>query len=170
MTTPLPPIYRDCRRLLVFTEDMVRQFSRYHKYTVGTDLRQQAMKLMRTVNQAVHDKPHQMQHVQALVWRVDEFKLTLQLCMEIGAFSQSPRGQNGSGRKGRGGVGFHLLEQAADLAAVIGKQCGAWGQALVANTQNKSPLQRQLANPWPQAMRQSPPGVPGHSRSPRLRL
>ena len=36
MTTPLPPIYRDCRRLLVLTEDMVRRFSRYHKYTVGT--------------------------------------------------------------------------------------------------------------------------------------
>lgn len=39
MTTPLPPNYRDCRRLLVLTEDIVRRFSRYHKYTVGTDLR-----------------------------------------------------------------------------------------------------------------------------------
>ena len=47
MTTPLPPIYR--RRLLVHTEDRVRRFSRYHKYTVGTDLRQAAMAIMRTV-------------------------------------------------------------------------------------------------------------------------
>lgn len=84
MTTPLPPIYRDCRRLLVHTESMVRRFSRYHKYTVGTDLRQQAMQLMRSVNLAVRDRSHLTQHVQALVWRVDEYKLTLQLCMDVG--------------------------------------------------------------------------------------
>lgn len=36
MSIPLPPIYRDIRRLLVLTEDLVRRFSRYHKYTVGT--------------------------------------------------------------------------------------------------------------------------------------
>lgn len=33
MSTPLPPIYRDCRRFLVHTEEMVRRFSRYHQYT-----------------------------------------------------------------------------------------------------------------------------------------
>jgi hypothetical protein len=42
---------------------------------------------MRTVNQAVHDKPRQVQHVQSLVWRVDEFKLTLQLSMDVGVFA-----------------------------------------------------------------------------------
>lgn len=42
MTAPLlPPVYRDCRRLLVHTEEVVRRFARYHKYTVGTDLRRQ---------------------------------------------------------------------------------------------------------------------------------
>jgi len=40
MSQPLPPIYRDCRRLLVHTEAVVQRFSRYHKYTVGTDLRE----------------------------------------------------------------------------------------------------------------------------------
>ena len=39
----LPPIYHDCRRLLLHTEASVQRFSRYHKYTVGADLRQQAM-------------------------------------------------------------------------------------------------------------------------------
>ncbi|MBV5299953.1 MAG: hypothetical protein JZU64_17915 [Rhodoferax sp.] len=37
MSVPLPPIYRDCRRLLLHTEQVVMRFSRYHKYTVGTD-------------------------------------------------------------------------------------------------------------------------------------
>lgn len=130
MSTPLPPIYRDCRRLLVHTEDMVRRFSRYHKYTVGTDLRQSAMAIMRTVNQAVHDKPRQAQHVQALVWQVDDFKLTLQLSMDVGVFAHDQQGSVGPGRHGKGGVGFHLFEQAATLAAAVGKQCGGWGQAL----------------------------------------
>ena len=47
MNTLLPPIYRDCRRLLVHTEEAVRRFARYHKYTVGADLRRLAMAVMR---------------------------------------------------------------------------------------------------------------------------
>ncbi|MCX8516931.1 MAG: hypothetical protein ORN29_02450 [Rhodoferax sp.] len=44
MTIQLPPIYRDCRRLLVHTEQTVKRFSQYHKYAVGTDLRQAAVR------------------------------------------------------------------------------------------------------------------------------
>jgi hypothetical protein len=59
-----PPIYRDIRRLLVLTEEVVRRFARYHKYTVGTDLRTQAMRMMRGVNRACFDAGQQAQHVQ----------------------------------------------------------------------------------------------------------
>jgi hypothetical protein len=81
MNTPLPPIYRDIRRLLVHTEDMVRRFARNHKYTVRTDLRTQAVRMMRGVNRTCFDATQQAQHVQALVWLVDDYKLTLQLTM-----------------------------------------------------------------------------------------
>jgi hypothetical protein len=128
MSPPLPPIYRDCRRLLVHTEEAVRRFSRYHKYTVGTDLRQSAMGLMRTVNQAVHDKPRQIEHVQQLVWRVDEFKLTLQLAMDIGAFAQSVKTQRDG--KTTPAPSFAAFEQVAMLAQAVGKQCGGWLGAL----------------------------------------
>jgi hypothetical protein len=67
MSTPLPPIYRDCRRLLLHTEHIVMRFARYHKYTVGTDLRQRAFGIMQQVNKAVHDKPRQGEHVHALL-------------------------------------------------------------------------------------------------------
>ncbi len=40
---------------------MVQRFSRYHKYTVGTDLRQQAMALMRGVHLAAVDRSRQGQ-------------------------------------------------------------------------------------------------------------
>lgn len=159
MSTPLPPIYRDCRRLLVLTEDMVRRFSRYHKYTVGADLRQSAMGIMRTCNQAVHDKLRQTQHVQALVWLVDDFKLTLQLCMDVGVFAHGPQGSTGLGRSGKGGLGFHFFEQAATLAAAVGKQCGGWGQALARRQRAE-----QVA-PDKGAGLQSAPGVQTHPAS-----
>jgi hypothetical protein len=59
MNAPLPRIYRDCRRLLVHTEQAVRGFARYHKSTVGADLRRQAMAVMRPVHHAVSDKTRQ---------------------------------------------------------------------------------------------------------------
>jgi hypothetical protein len=35
------------------TEEMVRRFARYHKYTVGIDLRTRVMRLMREVNTTI---------------------------------------------------------------------------------------------------------------------
>jgi hypothetical protein len=47
------------------------------------------MRLMRTVHRAVYDKAQQAKHIEALVWVVDDYKLTLQLGMAVGAFTQS---------------------------------------------------------------------------------
>jgi len=33
------PLWRDANRLLLAIEEAVRHFPRYHKYTLGTDLR-----------------------------------------------------------------------------------------------------------------------------------
>lgn len=163
MSTPLPPIYRDCRRLLVLTDDLVRRFSRYHKYTVGTDLSQSAMGIMRTVNQAVHDKPRQTQHVQALVWRVDDFKLTLQLSMDVGVFAHGQAASTGHARSGKGALGFQHFEQAATLAAAVGKQCGGWGQALARRQRAEQAAPTGMASAG--AGLQPAPGVQAHPAS-----
>ncbi len=115
MSITLPPIYRDCRRLLLHTEQVVMRFSRYHKYTVGADLRRQAMALMRGVHQAVYDRPNQASLVQALVWRVDDYKITLQLAIDVGAFTHTAHGQ-----QAKTGPGFAAFETAAQLAGQIG--------------------------------------------------
>jgi len=96
---------------LLHTEEVVRRFSRYHKYTVGTDLRQQAMALMRGVHVAVYDRPNQSRHVHALVWQVDNYKLTLQLAIDIDAFVVSA----GAHTK-KTSPGFAAFEIAAQLA------------------------------------------------------
>ena len=105
------------------TEEMVRCFSRYHKYTLGTDLRQQAVTIMRTVHRLVFDKAQQKEHLNNLIWQVDDYKLSLQLAMELAVFSQASPGKQ---RRQTGKVPFSYFETAAQLAAAIGKQCGGW--------------------------------------------
>ena len=112
----LPPVYRECRRLLLETEQSVARFSRYHKYSVGADLRKQAMDIMRRVHRACFDKARHLQHLQALVWQVDDYKINLQLAMEVGAFTHSAKGQ----------PHFDAFERLARGASAVGKQCGGW--------------------------------------------
>ena len=46
------PIWRDANRLVAMIEIAVRYFPHYHKYTLGTDLRRQAMVVCRLVVRA----------------------------------------------------------------------------------------------------------------------
>ena len=48
---------------------------------------------MRGVNRTCFDTAQQARHVQALVWLVDDCKLTLQLTMEVGAYKNAAKGQ-----------------------------------------------------------------------------
>ena len=150
MDTPLPPIYRDIRRLLVHTEGVVQRFARYHKYTVGTNMRRQAMQLMRCMHRVVYEPARQPDHVGALVWLADNYKLTLQLAMEVGAFTHSAKGT----------PSFAGFETAATLAAGIGKQCGGWQQATASRqraTNGSAPGGAQPAGPQSAAMPQASP-------------
>jgi hypothetical protein len=112
----LPPVYRDIKRLVKLVEEAVCRFGRYYKYTLGTDLRQQAMKLMRLVHRAWRDKAHQLTHLQNLLWVLDDFRLTLQLAKELAVFNS-----------------FATFEALALLTGQIGKQCGGWFKALQAS-------------------------------------
>lgn len=105
----LPPIYRDIKRLLVMVEDLVRQFSRYYRYTVGADLRQQAIKLMRLVHRAWRNRAQAHQPVQRLDWALDDFRLPLQLGKELHAFSRL--------------ACFAALVVRSER---LGRQCGSW--------------------------------------------
>ena len=87
--TRRPPLYRQAQRLLLLIEEAVRQFSRYHKYTIGSDLRRDAKRVMRLTHRAVFDG--EVQQIIALLHAVDELKLTLQLARDIGACADLKR-------------------------------------------------------------------------------
>ena len=115
MTGNNTPLWRDAQRLLVLVEDAVRRFPRYHKYTIGSDLRRQAMLVCRLVNRAWRDQEGRVRHVQQLVMAVDELKLLLQLGKEVRAFA-----------------GFGQFQQLAELSVDLGKQSGGWRRRLLA--------------------------------------
>ena len=109
------PIWRDAQRLLVLVEEAVRRFPRYHKYTLGSDLRRQALHICRLVNRAWRDQQGRLRHIEHLVMAVDEFKLLLQVGKEVRAFA-----------------GFGQFQQLVELAVALGRQSGGWRRRLLA--------------------------------------
>ena len=73
------PIWRDANLLLLEVEQAVRGFPRYHRYTLGTDLRQQAMGIVRLINRACHAEGDRKRQVKRLMLAVDDIKVMIQL-------------------------------------------------------------------------------------------
>jgi len=84
------PIYKAAFDLNLYIEQIVRNFSRYHKYTLGTELRERArdvVKLIVRANNAPKDDASQRQTVlQQLREELEQLKLTVRLCKEVKAF------------------------------------------------------------------------------------
>lgn len=64
------PIWRDANQLLLEIEQAVRKFPRYYKYSVGTDLRRQAMGVVRLILRAYHADGDRKRQVKRLVFAV----------------------------------------------------------------------------------------------------
>ena len=78
-------IYKKAFDFTVYVENIVRNFSRYHKYTLGTELRDQArgvVALIVRANNARDKLPILFELREAL----EQIKLTLRLCKEVKAF------------------------------------------------------------------------------------
>ena len=105
------PLWRDATRLLIEMEDAVRRFPRYHKYSLGSELRRQAMDLCRLVARAAQDMDaaRRARRVEALVWQVEDLKMSIQLAKELEAFAS-----------------FAQFQRLAELAVALGKQSGGW--------------------------------------------
>lgn len=120
------PIWRDAQRLLLEIELAVKAFPRYQKYTLGSDLRRQAMDLCRLLARAVSstgsDRPAR---VRALLNQVDDIKITIQLAKELKAFNN-----------------FATFQRIVELAVSIGKQGGAWQRHLTRSGAGPAPVSR----------------------------
>jgi len=109
----LPPILKACERLLLEIEQAVRQFPRYHRYMIGSDLRRQMMSVNSTANRAWRDRANQSKWVGQLVWDIDDLKQHLQAAKLFQAFRS-----------------FRQFEMLIRLAEELGAQAGGWRRRL----------------------------------------
>jgi len=109
------PIWRDANQLLLLIEQAVSFFPRYHKYTLGTDLRRQAMTVCRLIVRAYNDTERRRQYVHQLNDAVDDLKIQVQLAKELAAFRN-----------------FKEFEAIATMTVAVGKQSGGWKRRLQA--------------------------------------
>ena len=105
------PLWRDSNRFLIEVETAVRTFPRYHKYTLGSDLRRQAMNVCRLVARAAQSRagPERARLLERLVWQVEDVKMSLQLGKELEVF-----------------VSFAQFQRLAEQAVAMGRQSGGW--------------------------------------------
>lgn len=119
MKNQLPEITKKSEHLLVTIEQVVRGFIRYHKYTIGSDLRTQAMNVVRLCHRTWRDRSRQYHWVSELIWAIDELKLTIQLGSQLHAFKSFKQ--------------FELIIRATDE---VGRCAGGWKRDLHQKSQN----------------------------------
>jgi len=75
------PIYKKAYDLTLYFEKVVRNFSRYHKYTHGAELRElsrEVLRLIRRANDAEDKAPLLLQNREKL----EDLKIAVRLCKE----------------------------------------------------------------------------------------
>jgi SPX domain protein involved in polyphosphate accumulation len=102
------PIYRSAMNLIVYIETIVKGFEKYHKYTIGVQLRERAQELLFLIAEAnmlvqKHEKLYELRN------SCERFKMSVQIAKELKAFRS-----------------FKQFEQSSRLAIEVCKQSQAW--------------------------------------------
>jgi hypothetical protein len=80
------PIYKKSMILAVYIENMVRGFSRYHKYSLGSDLRRLAHKIICLIIRA-NSQVQRLPTLLILREVLESLKVSVRLCKEVRAFN-----------------------------------------------------------------------------------
>ena len=81
------PIFRDAYDLTVHVEKLVRGFSRYHKYTLGTDLRNRTRGILDLIVDANNSNGERGERLEELRKRLESLKVLNRLCHDSAVFS-----------------------------------------------------------------------------------
>jgi hypothetical protein len=102
------PIYKSTYDLCLYLEQVVRNFSRYHKYTLGTDLRDGARRALKLVVRA-NARRDKVPVLVQLREELEELKVLLRLGQDVKAFAK-----------------FNSFEHAITQVVEIAKQNEGW--------------------------------------------
>jgi four helix bundle protein len=102
------PIYKSAYDLCIYFEQVVRNFSRYHKYSLGADLRDGAREVLKLIVRA-NSRRDKSPILHELREELEEVKVLLRLCHDVKAFPN-----------------FNSFEHAISLVTEIAKQNEGW--------------------------------------------
>jgi len=105
------PIYKSALSLAVYMEQIVRRFEKYHKYTMGVELRQKSKRLLFAINR-VNMSEDKLQALRVLRDTCEDMKMLIQLSKELEAFKN-----------------FKQFEHSSLLTVTVCKQAQAWFNA-----------------------------------------
>jgi len=102
------PIYKKALDLAIYIETIVRGFPRYHKYTIGADLRNSSRKTLLLIARAnsVKDKKECLLEVRD---NIEEIKTLIRISRELKVFRS-----------------FKSFECIARLTMDVARQCEGW--------------------------------------------
>ena len=84
------PIYKAAFDFNLYVERIVHNFSRYHKYTLGTELRERARTVVKLIvranNVQAEQRREKCETLQELREELEQLKLTIRLSKEVKAF------------------------------------------------------------------------------------
>ena len=105
------PIYRKAMELLVYVEQSVRGFPRYHKYAIGARLRDACFDVASLIVEAnnAFDRAERTDLLGRLRDRSEDVKICLEAARELQAFS-----------------GFKAYNHAAGMAVEVCRQSEGW--------------------------------------------
>lgn len=78
-------IYKTGLDLVIKLDDVVRKFPQYHKYTIGTELRQAAIAIVRLIAKA-NRRQNRVEKVTQLCDEVEDFKILCNIGKDVKAF------------------------------------------------------------------------------------
>jgi len=79
------PIYKQAMDLTVYVEKIVRNFSRYHKYTLGSELRGKSREVVELIIRA-NSATERLSLLLELRQRLEGLKVLIRICKEVRAF------------------------------------------------------------------------------------
>lgn len=103
------PIFKSALDFVVYIETIVKGFEKYHKYTLGSDLRTYAQKMLFLVHRANISRGSRVKAIEELRDTCEEIKMLLRVAKELRAFKS-----------------FNSFEHSSKLIVAICRQSQSW--------------------------------------------
>ena len=117
------PIYKKAMELAVYLQNSVRNFSRYNKYSIGTDLRDLSRRILRLIIRA-NSARQKDEPLRELVENCEMLKTMIVFAKEVKAFNS-----------------FKSFQHASSMAVILCRQSEGWLKSSIKG-QNRHPSKR----------------------------